>query len=158
MEYSSMPSYPPPLPPRSAHPQPQRERRLTPRQARVLVDLARLAGIVALIACAWQIADALRRPSHPPPGPLPFAAVAERFDRVRVLTPADEAFEILGPQRYALLREPEMDDYDRLVEPHPDRYPGERSWAKWADPDDPGRWVAVLICGGSVYHTLKRDV
>jgi hypothetical protein len=51
-----------------------------------------------------------------------------------------------------------MDAHDVLVWAHPDRYPEPRYWAKWADPADRGRWVAVFICGGRVYKTLKRGV
>jgi hypothetical protein len=72
--------------------------------------------------------------------------------------PAEEVFALLGPQRFAEFREPEMDEHDRLVWAHPDRYPGEHYWAKWADPDIPSRWVAVFFCGGLVYKTVKRGV
>ena len=123
MEYSSLPSYPPPLPPRSAVARPRRGRRLGPRQARVLVDLAWVTGIVALLVWARQTADAFRRPPPPPPEPLPFKVVAERFKHISILMPAEELFAQLGPERYAEFREPEMDEYDRLVECHPERYP-----------------------------------
>jgi hypothetical protein len=41
---------------------------------------------------------------------------------------------------------------------HPDRFPGEHYWAKWADPTDPKRWVAVFFSGGRVYKALTRGV
>lgn len=157
MNYSSLPTFPPPQPSKSATPPPRHVRRLTPRQARVLIDLAKLAGLVALLVWLRHTADT-RRPVPPPPQPLPFKVVAERFAQVHVPMPADEALVLLGPQRWVEFREQEMDDHDMLVWAHPDRYPEPRFWAKWADPADRGRWVAVFICGGRVYKTLKRGV
>jgi hypothetical protein len=158
MDYSSLPTFPPPLPSRSAALQQRRGGRLTPRQARVLLDMAKLAGIVVLLVWLRHTADAVCRPAPPPPAPLPFEVVAERFARIHLMMPADEVFALLGPQRFEEFREPEMDDHHLLVWAHPDRYPEERYWAKWADPADRGRWVAVFICGGRVYKTLKRGV
>ena len=158
MDYSSFPTFPPPLPSKSAAPPPRRQRRLTPRQIQVLIDLAKLVGIVALLVWLRHTADALQRPTPPTPEPLPFNAVAERFARVHVPMDADEAFALLGPQRFEEFREPEMDDNDVLVWAHPDRYPEPRYWAKWADPADRGRWVAVFVCSGRVYKTLARGV
>jgi hypothetical protein len=70
----------------------------------------------------------------------------------------DEVFALLGPQRFTEFLEPEMDKFELLVKARPDRYPGEHSWAKWADPADPQRWVAVFFSGGLVYKTLARGV
>jgi hypothetical protein len=126
----------------------------------VFIDLVKLAGIVALLLWARHTANALRSPASPPPPPpqpLSFKVIAERFARVHIAMPADEVFALLGPQQFEELREPEMDKHDVLVWAHPDRYPEPRYWAKWADPDDRSRWVAVYVCGGQVYIMLKRS-
>jgi hypothetical protein len=78
----------------------------------LLVDLAKLAGIIALLVCLRHTADVLQRPKPPPPEPLPFNIVSERFARVTILMTDDEVFALLGPQRFEELREPEMDDHD----------------------------------------------
>jgi len=158
MDSSSLPSYPPPPQPRTTDPQPLLRRRLTPRQFQVLVNLIWLAAIVVFLVGVRQAAHTLRQPPHPAPEPLPFKVVAERFHRVHSMMPVEEVFKLLGPERFERYQEPEMDEYERLIEAHPDRYPEPRYWAKWEDPDDPGRWVAILICRGYVYQTLKRGV
>ena len=158
MDYSTLPSFPPPLPSTSAAPSQQHKRRLTNRQTRVLIDLAKLAGIVVLLMWLRHTTDALSRPAPPPPEPLPFDVVAERFARVHVGMSANEVFALLGPERFKEFCEPQMDDHDVRVWAHPDRYPEPRHWAKWADPADRGRWVAVFLCDGRVYKTLKRGV
>jgi hypothetical protein len=43
-----------------------------------------------------------------------------------------------------------------MVDAHPDRYPGEQAWLKWADPEDEDRWVAVFTAGGTVHYALKK--
>ncbi|MGL6094413.1 MAG: hypothetical protein ACRC7O_01255 [Fimbriiglobus sp.] len=155
-----MPTFPPPVPSPSAVPPPRRERRLSLRQAQVLTDLAKLAGILAFLVWVRQTGTNLQHhpPTQPPPEPLPFNVVVQRYARVHTTMAADEVFALLGPQRFEELREPEMDRHDQLVWAHPNRYPEPRYWAKWADPADPGRWVAVFVCGGRVYKTLERGV
>jgi hypothetical protein len=158
LDYSSLPAFPPQFLPKSVAPRQERERRLTPRQFRVLLDLTKLACIVILFLWLRQASDAVRRPPPVPAEPLAFTVVAERFAQVRGAMPAEEVFDLLGPQWFVVFREPEMEDYDRLVRAHPERYPGEQHWAKWADPDNPARWVAVFISGGRVYKKLKRGI
>jgi hypothetical protein len=131
---------------------------VTPRRVRILVDLGWLAGIVALLFWARETAEALRRPPPRPPEGLPFKTIAERFGRVEHMMPDEQVFALLGPQRFAKFWEPEMGEYDGLVKLHPYRYPGEHYWAKWADPADPSRWVAVFFSGGRVFRMLKRGV
>ena len=155
MDYTSLPTFPPPIPSRAATSVRTRDWRLTLRQTRVLIDLAKLAGIMALLLWMRQTAIGPRQP-EPPPKPLPFRVVAERFDQVGLTMSRDEVVALLGPERFETLWEPEMREHDLLVWAHPDRYPEPRYWAKWADPDDRRRWVAVFICGGRVYKTLRR--
>jgi hypothetical protein len=78
----------------------------------------------------------------------------------------EEVFDLLGPEQFgAAFREPEFDEndarYNALVEARPDRYPAGRSpgdhyWAKWTDPMDVGKWVAVLFMDGRVQLVLKK--
>jgi hypothetical protein len=158
MGNSSFPSYPPPLPSRSNAVKSRPKWHLTPRQHQVLVDLIWLAGIVILLVWLRQVATTLRQPPPPKPVPLPFRLVVQRFDRVEIGMSEDEAFTLLGPQRFAQFREPEMEAFESWISFHPDRYPSKWYWAKWADPADPSRWMALLIGDGQVVHKLKKKV
>jgi hypothetical protein len=133
---------------------------LTPRQTRLLLNLACLAGIAIFLVWLRQAADTTRRPPLPPPGPLDFKLVRERFAKVRSGMGAKEVFDLLGaPVLSAPFREPEFDTIEAVVDAHPDRYPGEghdRYWVKWTDPADERSWVAVLVVGGFTYHPLDK--
>lgn len=160
MKYTSLPSYPQPLPASSPVQRQTNGQRLTPRQMRLLIDLIWLAVIVTLLVWVRHAADTIQRPPHElsQPQPLAFNVVAERFDRVHIRMTQEEVFALLGPEQWVEFREPEFDDFERLVEAHPDRYPGKHYWAKWADPSNPRKWVAVFFAGGYVYHTLSRGI
>jgi hypothetical protein len=157
MDISSLPNYSPPLPPNSdVTTQPQR-RRISPRQVRVLIDLVWLAGIVSFLIWSYQTAEAFKhKPVPEPVKPLAFDVVMKRIVRVQVGMTSDAVFDLLGPERHSKLWEPEFDDYERIIEAHPDRYPGKHSWAKWADPSDETRWVAVFISGGTVHKSFVK--
>jgi hypothetical protein len=124
------------------------------RRSRLLFDLGLLAAIVVLLVWLGQLAEAVRHPPQPA-GPLDFKLVQERFARVHPGMRSEEVFELLGPQHSARFWEPEIERIDGVVKAHPDRYPGEGYWAKWADPEDESKWVAVFIAGGQVHHSLK---
>src|SRR5207247_495291 len=102
MDYSSLPTFPPPLLSKFAAPPQGRGWRPTPRQARALIDLAKLAGIVILLVWARQTADALQRPqpaSTPPPPPLDFQMVLLNYRR---LATEAQVRAVLGtPTRYS---------------------------------------------------------
>lgn len=156
MDYTLLPNYPPPLPPRAVGHEQGHEHWLTPRQVQVLVDLAKLMGIVVLLLWTRWMANTLLAPAPLPRAPLPYEVVAERFRQVYVGMPDEDLFALLGPQRFEEFGEREMDEHDWLVWARPDRYPEPRYWAKWAHPADRNRWVAVFLCGGKVYSRLKR--
>ncbi len=129
---------------------------------RVVVNLLLAVGIVVLLT--WgrlAVGDLERHPEESQtrataiPTALDFDVVQQQFRQVSVMMTADEVSRLLGPQRYAMLHEPAMDEYEERVSARPDRYPEPRYWAKWDDPKQPARWVAVFICGGRVYKTLK---
>lgn len=156
MDDSSRPAFP--SPPPAADPWRDPELRLSRRQVRTLVDLAWLAGVVIFLVGVWRTADRLRPPPPSPAEPLPFERVAERYPYLRVWMTVDEVVGLLGVERYTNLHEPEFDTIDRAIESRPDRPPGPGYWAKWADPADPRRWVAVYIARGCVAYILKRGV
>jgi hypothetical protein len=110
---------------------------------------------VVLLVWLGSVADGIRHPREPAV-PLDFNLVQERFARVGPGMREQEVFALLGMQHAARFREPEFDRIDALVNAHPDRYPGEHYWAKWADPEDEGKWVAVFFAAGHVYHVLKK--
>lgn len=157
MDISSFPTYPPPL---RSKPDttPVGRRRLGPRQVRVLVVLVWLMGIVTFLSWLWFSSDATRRPTLPPPivEPLTYPQVMERFGRVRVSMSHDEVVGLLGWYEKGVA-EPEFHKLNARIMAHPDRYPkGDHFWAKWADPADSGRWVAVYFAGGIAHHTLMK--
>jgi hypothetical protein len=154
MDAPSLPSDAP-LPEGKPTEPPKGDLRLTPKRGRLILDLALLACIVFLVLWLGRVAAILRQPPQPPE-PLPFPVVQERFARVHFGMPAKEVFHLLGPQRSAKFWEPEFDQVDAMVVAHPNRYPGQHYWAKWADPENEDRWVAVFISGGMVHHTLKK--
>jgi hypothetical protein len=158
MEYTSLPTYPPPLPSQTDGHRRNCAWRPTQRQKQVLVDLAWLGGIVALLLWLLQTTEAIKRPTPTPPQPLSFELIALRFDRVGVGMSSEEVFALLGPQQFVELDEPEFEEINRRVAARPDRFPGQWFWAKWADPANPKRWVAVFIAGSTVHYRLKRGI
>lgn len=159
VDVPSLPRYPSPQQPPAADAPARRGWRVTPRQTRLLIDLAWLAGIVVLFVWLRQAADSTRHPPQPAV-PLDFTLVRERFANVRLGMSSEEVFDLLGPPGpSALVREPEFDGIEAVLEAHPDRYPAERRgryWLKWANPKDEGTWAAVLITGGHVAHLEKK--
>jgi hypothetical protein len=157
VDISFLPRHPSPLRPASAEPPAERCRQGNIRQSRVVFDLALFAAIVLLLVWLGQAADAIRHAPHSPRH-LDFRLVQEQFAKVRPGMSSEEVFRLLGPYRLASPEEPEFQEINRLVQAHPDRYPGKRYWAKWEDPEDDGKWVAVLVAGESVYHVLKKGL
>lgn len=156
MDVSSFPTYPPPL--RSESDTTPVERPLGPRQVRTLAVLVCLAGTVPFHFCLWSAPDTARRPTPPPrtAEPLSYPQILERFSRVRVSMGHDEIVGLLGWYEKGAA-EPEFHELNARIAAHPDRYPrGDHFWAKWADPADRNRWVAVYFAGGVAHHTLKK--
>jgi hypothetical protein len=163
MDYSSLPTFPPPLPSKSPAPPQPRRWRLTPRQGRILIDLAKLAGIMALVLWLRHTADAVQRPPRPNPPPAPpldFQVVERKYPSVRLFAPDAEVRAALGtPTRYAGWGG-EFAAWEARAK-HSNRHlgiPSERLWWVWADPADEGRWVAVLIAGDKAYYFAEHGV
>jgi hypothetical protein len=157
MGIASLPQFPPPLPSIADGPRPERNWRLKRRTARIVVGLVWLAGFVLLLFWLRGSTDSFRRPDPPPRKPLSFDQVVQRSTRLKLFVKKVDIIALLGPESNAPFWEPEIADYDRLVDAHPDRYPGERSWAKWTDPADQTRWIAILFCSGLSYHVIKHN-
>ena len=162
MDISSLPYFPPPLPPKS-WPKPQRQSwKPTRRQQRILIDLMWLIGFSALVLWAKHTADALQRPQRPtPPAPsVEFQEVLRQYPSVWLQTSEAETRARLGtPTRYVGWGS-EMVEWEAKAEQSHRHLgiPRERLWLVWADPEDEARWVAVLIARGEVYWRANQGV
>lgn len=158
MDYPSLPKFPPPLPLKFPAPPQPRGWRPTPRQARVLRDLAKLAGIVALLLWFWHLADALQRPPRPEPPPLEFEVVLQKYPSVGG-TAAEVRAALGTPTRHSGWGGEFAEEESRLGQYNSDKgIPRDRVWWVWVDPADERRWVAVLIAGGQVYDRRWHGV
>jgi hypothetical protein len=135
----------------------------SPRAARVLFDLAALAGVAAALYGAWWAADRVEHArAAAEPTPLDFRVVAKRYADVRLRASRDDVERLLGPPTRQLSREDHR--FDRLEalaewvalvnrgvpEPH--------YWCLWEGPQDEGRWVAVYLGAGKVYHKTSEGL
>ena len=121
------------------------------------IKLSQLAFAVAILFLVWQL-RAIALFESGPIEKLPefdFEIVQRRCVRVFGMSEA-ELYAHLGAPTGPYSLEPEMEQIDGVFAAHPDRYPSKfRHWSKWVDPNDPQRWVAVMICGDRVYHTVQ---
>jgi hypothetical protein len=132
---------------------------IPPRVVTVLLSVAMVAGLATTCYWLWRALDAIQRPAPPPPRvPLDFKLVRQRFRQVRPMASREEVEELLGPPSFQTEYEPDFEDINARVWARPDRYPGEHSWAKWIDPQDKGKWVAVFFAGDRVYRTLHKGL
>lgn len=121
-------------------------------------NLLQLAFVVVILVFVWQLrVIALREPG--PTESLPefdFETVRQRFEMMPGMMPVDKLYDYLGRPNGSYSTEPEMKRLDGVFDAHPDRYPSKfRNWSKWVDANDPQRWIAVMICEGTVYHVVK---
>lgn len=162
MDVSSLPAFPPPRTSRAETALRVSRGLLPPAQLRFLVNLLLAVALVALLIWGRMATAEIERSREnvqtqtvKVPAHIDFKVVQQQFQQVSVMMPADEVFRLLGPQRYTNLREPKLDAYEERVWARPDRYPEPRFWAKWENPDNPKRWVAVFICGRHVYKKIE---
>jgi hypothetical protein len=157
VDLSSLPGYPQQPRPQSAEIPAGHGSRISPRQVRVLFDLAALAAIVLFLFWVRHVVDTIHRPPPPPTEPLDFELVQERFPRVKLNMRKEEVFQLLGPERSANFdfMQPEIDEINGRVEAHPDRYIGPE-WAIWADPENNNNWGAVFFSDGKVMHIIRK--
>ncbi len=126
------------------------------RSARVLLDLAALAGVAAALYGAWWAADLVEH-GWAKPKPLDFAVVAKRYADVKYYyVSRGDVEQLLGPRTRQL--GPEDRRFGRLealaelvAQAHRDMAEP-RYWCLWLDPQDEGRWVAVYFAGDKVYR------
>jgi hypothetical protein len=156
MNIASLPSYPGHQSPNTA------ARKLSSGRARVLIDLALLAAIVALLWWLRWTVEGIKGLRVPNP-PLDFRLVEERYDSIPWGGSRMAVERLLGPPTEHYAWGPELAEVERILEnggrnlmPEPE----DRVWDRWSDPKDPGRWVAVLYGGYSgsarVYGRTKR--
>jgi hypothetical protein len=135
---------------------------LSPRGKRVLRDLVLLAAIAVMLFGLRELTKANRLRTAPPKPPLPFEVVMKRYGELRWLTSHEQVEEIIGPPTERHAGGPDLQDAERHAE-HSHRHlgiPSGRYWNRWVDPEDGGRWVAVLYAGPyraeQVYWILKK--
>ncbi|QEG31790.1 hypothetical protein GobsT_66340 [Gemmata obscuriglobus] len=169
MDYASLPSYPPP-PSHAPEPQPGNERQLTPRQTQVLIDLTWLAGIMVLILWTRHAVTNIERAQAaeraravaPPPTPLDFGLVAERFGQIQAGASREEVERLLGPPTERRAWGPEVEEFElRWWNGGKNIFRADREWNRWSDPANPNRWAAVVYWRWpekeqAVYGKLKK--
>jgi hypothetical protein len=152
VDFTTLQTFPAP-PPRET-PEPERRWRINSRVAWRLFHGTWAVCIVCLLVYLRHTSETIRNP--PQPAPLEFKVVAEQFEFLRVNMPRQEVYALLGPENYTRLREPEFAEFERIVDIRPERYPGLKYWAKWADPANQDRWVAIFIAGDYVHRIIKK--
>jgi len=159
MDFSSLPRYRsfqelvygPPLPARGSP--------VSPREARLMKDLALLMAIVVVLYQSRQAAAAIIRPPSPPP--LDFRLVAERYALLAGYSSREEVERLLGPPTECNAWAPEIAEFEKNWRDR-NGFGEVRMWYKWSDPDNSDRWVAVVYSGSypqqELYGRLKKGL
>jgi hypothetical protein len=94
----------------------------------------------------------------PPPLRLEFKLVQERYEKVQLFQQRAEVEQLLGPPCQEHELQPEYAEWERLAERSNWHLgiPDGRIWERWIDPDDKGRWVAILVAEDRVYWKAKK--
>ena len=120
-----------------------------------------LAAFLPAVGIA-VLAIARDEPEHlPPPVPLEFKGIMERYGDVRMFMTRQEVEALLGPPTERTAWDPE---FERIEQAWRNRgrniFPEDRVWQKWIDPKDASRWVAVLYSvqqnEQKVHNSIKR--
>jgi len=151
MNIASLPKYP-----RSQAPREKSGSMMSPRAARILLDLVLLTAIAAMFFVLRRAPLSFERPLPPPPqASFDFELIQRRYEKVLYLH-YSKVVELLGPPS-PWSREPEFARTEAHVAARPDRYPGGPFlWEKWTDPKNKDRWVAVFFANGIAYDVLKK--
>jgi hypothetical protein len=126
----------------------------------------RIAFKLVLVAAFGLLLYWLRCQTHPaeppiappPPLPLEFKLVQDRYVKIQLFQDRAEVEQLLGPPCPEHEPVPEFVNWERLAE-HSHRHmgiPDGRIWERWIDPEDKGKWVAVLFAGERVYSKGKK--
>jgi hypothetical protein len=95
---------------------------------------------------------------QPPPKPLDFNTIKERYEKAYSGKSFDDVEALLGPPDSIQTREPEFQIWENIVADRPDRYPsGENYWLKWTDPTDRNKWIAVFFRGHTSIRAIKKS-
>lgn len=153
MDFSSFPKYPVPREAGAATRAPKYAQNISLRGPRILLDLLLLACIVVLLyELRWATART-EHPQAPPPQPLlDFRLVVERYGQSQELATLQEIEELLGPPTHRKYWGPEVQELDRIGP----WWPMDRHWAKWADPENEGRFVVILFAEDRVLWRHKQ--
>jgi hypothetical protein len=156
MDLSSLPKYPAFRRLEPAGSGPQMRFRLSPRTSRILRDVALVMAITALLYGFRRAASTFQGPpSVSPRPPVAFERIQERYEKVKGLT-RTEVEALLGPpspQTWV----PEFERDAEIVAARPHRYSkGPFVWERWVDPNDEGRWVAVMFDNGIARHIIEK--
>jgi len=140
-------------------------RRLTPRQVQILVNLALLAGILALLLWARQTVADIERTREAERAreaePLDFRLVVEQFGRVERGASREQVEQLLGPPTEGHAWGPEVEEFElHWWNGGRNIFPADREWDRWSDPANPERWAAVVYIRWPekrrVYGKLKK--
>jgi hypothetical protein len=120
-----------------------------------LLHVALLVAIAGLLYCLSLTKMALEHPPvFQPRAPIDFDLVKHRFSRVQKSATWQEVEELLGPPSTPNELPPILGSLERDAKLFNRRMPlpGARVWQIWIDPNDEGKWVAVLMAGEKVYY------
>jgi hypothetical protein len=152
VDYASLPRHPQ-FPAHAPEPQSRTERRITPLQAQVLIDLLWLVGIVVVLI--WtrhavaniESARAAERARAVaiPPTPCDFQLIVLHFDQIRGGASREEVERLFGPPTERRATGPEVEEFElRWWNGGKNIFRADREWNRWSDPANPNRWVSVV--------------
>jgi hypothetical protein len=160
MNLSLLPKYPKPQGAESAADDDPTDRRLSPRAARILLDMAFLVAIVALLYWLRRASNAIERERTPAPAPAPveFHLIMERLRHGgMMISSPEEAEALLGPPTERNAYGPDLDWGEEMAE-REFAIPKQRFWYRWTDPKNKDRWVAILYAGPHPHERFYRIV
>lgn len=120
----------------------------SPAGVRLGIVASLLPAAFVLLVGVFRVEPVLP-PAEPPPQPFPFETVLANYDRLdTVFSPTYAEVEAqIGPPTERVADDQELRDEEVWAE-HSHRHlgiPRNRFWSRWSDPQDAGRWFAILF-------------